>query len=267
MDRLTASIIALITAILAIAASIAYYFGIIFLVRLVVGLAFLSLTILFAIIFGVLIYAKSKYSILALLGLLTSSYAVYECYVWNNPLNIAYIIGLYIIAAILGLWWISEPDLSFSERLRTAKSLENSKNYRAAARKYEKAAELYEMLAKQKNESYYWKEAYEFWKKAENKRKAAECLERYAEDEPWYWEDVAKLWKSIDKEKARNALQKTLEYYLKEAEEEGVFWEDVAKTYEELGEKEKAKEASIQKILGVLLERSRRRQSMVEACK
>jgi len=138
MDKLTAVIVGFVVLILAIAVAISYYFGILFLIRLVLGLGFLSLAILFAIMFGVLVYAKSRYSLLTLVALLTSCYAAYQCYVWSNPLHVAYVIALYIIAAIFSLWWISEPDLSFSERLRSAKSLENSKNYRAAARKYEK---------------------------------------------------------------------------------------------------------------------------------
>jgi len=276
MDKLTAGIIAFVLAVIAICAGIVYYFGIWFLIRLILGLAFLGLVIVFAVLFGILIYAKSKYSLLSFLGLATSAYALYQCYTWQKPMHVLYIIVAYILALVIGIWYISEPDLSVLERLRSAKALENSGNFRAAARKYEKkgdyvkaaecyikagllesaawcyeraemyekAAELYEKLAKEKNESYYWKEAHEFYKKAGNKAKSAECLEKYAEEEPWYWEDVAKIWEEVgDTKRAEQCWKKALEYYIKEAEEEGVFWEDVAKIYEKLGEQEKAREA------------------------
>jgi len=277
MDKITALFIAFVGAIIAIAAAIVHYFGFMFLVRLVFGLGYAGFAVLFAILAGVLVYARSfKYAILSLIGLVTSAYAAYQCYVWQEPAHVGYITAFYIAAAVGGLWWLMEPDMSITERLRSAESLEKSGNYKTAARKYEKkgdyekaaecyikaemlesaawcyekaekyekAAELYMMLAESKKEGYYWKEAYEFWKKAGNKDKAAECLEKYAEDEPWYWEDAAKLWEEAgNKEKAENAWKKALEYYIKEAEEEGVFWEDVAKIYEKLGDAENAKQA------------------------
>ena len=264
MDRLTATILAFVIGVLALCGAIVYYFGWLLLIRLILGLAFLCATVIFAILLGILVYAKSKYAIPSFLGLLSSAYALYQCYTWSEPMHIVYIIVAYVIILAFGLWYISEPDLSIFERLRSAKALERSGNYRAAARKYEKmgdyvksaecylkagllesaawcyekaemferSAEIYEKLAKEKGESYYWKEAYEFYKKAGNLRKAGECLERYAEEEPWYWEDVAKLWEEVgDKDRAVKAWRKALEYYKKEAEEEGVFWEDVAKIY------------------------------------
>ncbi len=277
MDRLTAALIAFAVAVICIAATIGYFFGVWFLIRLILGLIFLGLVTIFAVMFGILTYAKSfKYALLSALGLVSSAYAVYQCYTWTHPMHVLYIIVAYIAVLVFGIWWISEPDLSILERLRSATSLERSGNYRAAARKFEKkgdyiraaecyikagmlesaawcyekaenfakAAELYERLAKEKGEAYYWKEAYEFWKKAGNKVKAAECLENYAKDEPWYWEDVAKLYEEVGmKEKAEDAWRKALEYYTKEAQEEGVFWEDVAKIYEKLGKGERAKEA------------------------
>ncbi len=277
MDRLTAVAVATIAALIAIAVVIAKYFGLLFLFRLAIGLLFLGLAVIFGVMFGILVYARSlKYSVLAALGLITSAYAVYQCYVWRHPIRILYIFIAYVIALAVGVWWISEPDLSFVERIKSAASLEKSGNYRAAARKFEKkgdyvkaaecyvkagmlesaawcyekvedyrrAAELYERLAREKGESYYWKEAHEFWKKAGDKVRAAKCLEEFAKDEPWYWEDVAKLYEEANAmEDAKRAWMKALEYYIKEAEEEGVFWEDVAKIYERLGEKEKAIEA------------------------
>jgi tetratricopeptide (TPR) repeat protein len=276
MDRLTALFVAVIVGILAVCGVIVYNFGWLFLIRLILGIIFLGMTVVFAILFGILVYARSKYAILSLLGLLSSGYALYQCYTWNNPMHIVYIVAAYVLALIVGIWYISEPDLSVLERLRSAKALESSGNYKAAARKYEKkgdyvkaaecylkagmqesaawcyeraemygnAAEIYERLARDKGESYYWKEAYEFYKKAGNLRKACECLEKYAEEEPWYWEDVAKLWEEVgDRNRAETCWRKALEYYIKEAKEEGVFWEDVAKIYEKLGEHEKAKSA------------------------
>ncbi len=275
MERITIYVIALILGILVVCGAIVYNFGWLLLIKIILGFAFLVATILFAVLFGITLYARSKYSILALIGFLTSLYALYQCYTWSNPIHIVYIIVAYILAIVFGVWYISEPDLGLVERLRSTKTLESSGNFRAAARKYEKkgehfkaadcyikagmlesaawcyekagaysrSAEIYERLAREKGESYYWKEAYEFYKKAGNLKKACECLEMYAKDEPWYWEDVAKLWEEVgDEDRAREAWMKALDYYLKEAEEEGVFWEDVAKIYERLGD-ERAKEA------------------------
>ncbi len=277
MDRLTAVLIAALLCVLGVVAAIIHFFGLWFLIRLILGLGFLGLAIVFAVIFGILLYARSfKYATLSALGLVTSAYAVYQCYVWRHPMHILYILIAYILVLAFGIWYISEPDLSVVERLKSAASLERAGNYRAAARKfekkgdylraaecylkagmlesaawcyeraekYEKAAELYERLAREKGESYYWKEAYEFWKKAGDRVRAAKCLEEYAKEEQWYWEDVAKLYEEAGREDdARRAWERALEYYLKEAKEEGVFWEDVAKIYERLGLKEKAKEA------------------------
>jgi tetratricopeptide (TPR) repeat protein len=276
MDRLTAAIIGFAVIILAIIGGIWHYFGIIFLTRLILGLAYLGLFVIFAIMFGVLLYARSfKYNLLTLIGLITSAYALYQCYTWKEPIHVGYVTVLYILAFIGGVWWITEPDLSFYERIRSASSLEKSGNFRAAARKYEKAenyskaaenyikagmmesaawcfekaeeyekaAELYEKIAEEKGEIYYWKEAHEFWKKVGDLKRAARCLEKYAEDEPWYWEDVAKMWEEIDREKAEEMWKKALDYYIREAEEEGVFWEDVARIQEKLGEKEGSKKA------------------------
>ncbi len=277
MDRLTAILIAFLVGIFGVAVAIAHYFGLLFLIRLILGLCFLGLAMIFAVMLGILVYAKSfKYASLSAIGLISSAYAVYQCYTWRNPIQVLYIIIAYVIVLIFGVWWISEPDLSIIERLRSAASLERSGNFRAAARKFEKkgdyakaaecylkagmlesaawcyeksknyakAAELYERIAKEKGESYYWKEAHEFWKKAGDKVRAAKCLEEYAKEEPWFWEDVAKLYEECGKrEESERAWKKALEYYIREAQEEGVFWEDVAKIYERLGEKEKAKEA------------------------
>ncbi|HIP63365.1 MAG TPA: GlcNAc transferase, partial [Archaeoglobus profundus] len=98
MDRLTAVLIGFVIAILAIAIAIIYFFGFWFLVRLALGLGFLVLAIVFGVLFGILLYAKSKYAIFSLLGLMTSCYAVYECYTWENPIHVLYIIALYISA-------------------------------------------------------------------------------------------------------------------------------------------------------------------------
>ncbi|MDI3497884.1 GlcNAc transferase, partial [Archaeoglobus sp.] len=226
MDRFTALAIIFLATVLLAAGAIAYFFSPLFLLRLILFLAYLGVAAISAIMAGVLIYAKSKYTLPSLLSLIASLYALYQCYTWENPMHVAYITAAYILAFAFGLWWISEPDLTLYERLRSAKALENAGRYRAAARKYEKsgnyksaaecylkagmeesaawcyekaeefskAAEIYEKLAAEKGDSYYWKEAYEFYKKAGEMRRAAECLERYAEDEPWFWEDVAKIY-------------------------------------------------------------------------
>ncbi len=278
MDRFTALLIAGLVATLIIAGFIVYSFGIVTLIRVILFLGYATLAVVSVFFLAILVYAKSKYLLPAFLSLVASGYAAYQCYVWNRPVHVAYITAAYIFVIVLGLWWISEPDLSFYERLRSAEALEKSGRYRAAARKFEKkkdyvkaaecylkaglkesaawcyekaeqyskAAEIYEELAEEKEEAYYWKEAYEMYKKAGEMLRAAKCLERYAEDEPWFWEDVAKIYEdSGDAENAVRAWKRALDYYITEAEEEGVFWEDVAKIYEKLGEKEKAREAML----------------------
>ncbi len=274
MDRLTAALVAAASIFIAAIAAITYYFGLLFLVRLIFGIGYALLSVVFAVLLGVLVYARSRYAALAVIGLASSTYAAYSCYT-GDLLSVAYITIAYIAAIAFGIWYISEPDLSIVERLRSAEGLERSGNHRAAARKYEKsgnylkaaecyekagmlesaawcyeraemferAAELYERLASEKGDTYYWREASEFYKKAGKLLKAAECLEKYAEDEPWFWEDVAKLYEEAGSDKSVEAWRKALEYYTREAEEEGVFWEDVAKIYERLGESERAREA------------------------
>ncbi|WP_202318782.1 tetratricopeptide repeat protein [Archaeoglobus neptunius] len=276
MDRVTAGIIAVVALIIVIAGSIWYYFGLLALVRLILFTGFFGLAALSAIFSAVLIYARSKYLIPALISLVFSAYAAYQCYAWQHPYHVAVIAIGYILVFLAGLWWISEPDLSLYERLRGAHSLEKAGRFRAAARKYEKkadytraaecylkaglaesaawcyekaekyekAGEIYERLAVEKGDSYYWKEAYEMYRKAGENLKAAKCLERYAEDEPWFWEDVARIYEENgDEENARRAWMRALEYYRKEAEEDGVFWEDVAKIYEKMGDVERARDA------------------------
>lgn len=281
MDKVTALFILGIVVLICIIFGIGYVFGIVFLIRLVFGIGYGLLTVIFAVLLGILIYAKSKYSIISAVAFLLSAYATYQCYVWNQPIHVALITAGYIIAALVGIWWISEPDLNLIERIRSAESLERAGRFKAAARKYEKkndyvkaaecyiksnllesaawcferaekyddAAKIYEKLAGEKEDSYYWKEAYEMYKKANDKRNAARCLEEYAKEEPWYWEDVAKLYEEIgDTDKSKEAWKKSLDYYVNEAKEEGVFWEDVSKIYEKLGETEKSKEAMLKFI-------------------
>jgi tetratricopeptide (TPR) repeat protein len=257
---------------------ITYKFGVIFLLRLVFGVGYALLAVIFGILFAVMIYARSKYSLLGLIALLSSFYAAYQCIVWSEPLHVLWITVGYLFTLAVSYWWILEPDLTLSERLKSPKSLEKSGNWKAAARKYEKrgnyieaaecylkagmkesaawcyekakeyakAAEIYEKLAGEQDEDYYWKEAREMWLKAGDELKAVECLEKYAENEPWFWEDVAEGYEKLNKkENAEKAWKRALDYYIKEAQEEGVFWEDVAKIYEKLGDTEKAKDAML----------------------
>ncbi len=278
MDRVTLTLAVALLIILGIAGYITHAFGAVMLLRVILFIGYLGLAAFSAFFTALLLYAKSRYFLPSFLSLLASGYAAYQCYTWQQPMHVAYITAAYIIIIAAGLWWISEPDLSIYERIRSPQALEKSGRYRAAARKYEKkqeyakaaecylqaglqesaawcyekaemytkAAEIYEKLAEGKGDNFYWKEAYEMYKKAGETVKAAKCLERYAEDEPWFWEDVAKIYEeSGDIENARRAWKEALEYYIKEAEEEGVFWEDVAKIYEKLGEEDKAREAML----------------------
>jgi|GEM_PF-6449924 len=138
MDKFTALAIAFVAAIIAIAAAIVYYFGFVFLLRLALGICYALFAILLAVVFGILVYAKSRYALLALIGLIPAAYAAWQCYEWSQPLHVGYITAGYILAAVLGLWWLAEPDMSITERLRSAASLEKAGKFRSAARKYEK---------------------------------------------------------------------------------------------------------------------------------
>ncbi len=139
MDRFTAFAVVCLAIIVLAAGGIAYFFSPLFLLRVILFLAYLGVAAISAIMVAVLIYAKSKYTIPSLVSLLASLYALYQCYTWENPMHVAYITLAYVLVLAFGLWWISEPDLSFYERLRGAEALEKAGRYRAAARKYEKA--------------------------------------------------------------------------------------------------------------------------------
>ncbi|MBE8539873.1 GlcNAc transferase [Geoglobus acetivorans] len=276
MDRLTVAIGTFFVILLAVAASIVHFFGIKLLIQIVFGLGYLGLLAVFGLMTALTFYARSfKYGLVTLLGALLSAYGLYSVYLWHVG-DFLVVLAVFVLAFVVFVWYISEPDLSLAERFSSPESLMKKGRYRAAGRKFEKkgdyvraaeayikaemlesaawayekaekykeAADVYAMLAEREKDVYYWKEAHELYKKSGDLRKAAECLERYAEDEPWFWEDVAELYcEAGNEEKYLEALKKALEYYKKEAEEEGVFWEDVAKLYEALGEEELAKGA------------------------
>ena len=276
MNRVTVAIAVFVITLLVFAGAIAYLFSLITLLKIIFGLVFLGTLLVFGMFSAITAYAKSfKFLAVSLIAFLISGYGLYSVYVWN-PYAIGSVIGIFVFASVIFVWYISEPDLSMAERFSSPESLMKKGNFRAAGRKFEKkgdylkaaeayikaellesaawayeraekyreAAEIYEMLAEKQEDVYYWKEAYEFYKKAGDMRKAAECLEKYAKDEPWFWEDVAEIYEQIgDEEKMKEALKEALEYYKKEAEEEGVFWEDVAKLYEKMGEGELSKGA------------------------
>ncbi|RLG38649.1 MAG: GlcNAc transferase [Candidatus Alkanophagales archaeon] len=277
MDKTTAALVAIVVVVISVAAFLIYRFGWLFLLRLVLGVGFAGLAVVFTVLLALLAYARALlYTTLSLLGFASSAYAFYQCYVWTEPLHVIYVVAAYVVAAAAGFWYLSEPNLSLLERLRSVHSLEKSGNYKAAARKYEmrgdylraaecyeragmlepaawcyeragelkKAAEFHERVAEEKKDSYHWREAHELWKRVGEKKRAADCLWRYAENEPWYWDVVAKLYEEVgDEENAKAAWRRALDYYVKEAKEEGAFWEDVANIYERLGEAENARAA------------------------
>jgi tetratricopeptide (TPR) repeat protein len=277
MDKLKAYVTGFIAVVLAVAGLIVWKFGFWMLVRLILSLGFLGITLMLGFFLVLTIYAGSwKYALYLLIPTALSAYATYLCVTWQKLEIVGGIIALFVLGLIGFVWYISEPDLGLIDRFKSAERLERGGNYRAAARKYEKkgdykkaaemylrlgwlesaawayekaeeygkAAEIYERLYEKEKDVYYLKEAHELWKKAGNMAKAAECLEKYAKEEPWFWEDVAKMYEELgSKDKARNAWLKALEYYMGEAEEEGVFWEDVGNIYTKLGEEDKAKEA------------------------
>ncbi|ASI99296.1 tetratricopeptide repeat protein [Thermococcus celer] len=277
MDKLKAYLIAFVLIVLGIAAGIVWYGGWKLLLQVILVLGFLGVTLMLLFFTGLTLYAGSwKYG--TLLGVLTaiSGYGLYLSVIWERLNIVAGIIIFFVAALAFGIWYISEPDLGIADRFRSAESLEKAGKYKAAARKYEKAgnylkaaetyeklgwmesaawayekagkyekaAEIYEQLYEKEKDTYYLKEAHEYWKKAGDMERAAKALERYAEEEPWFWEDVAKLYEELgNEEKAREAWEKALEYYLGEAKEEGVFYEDVGNIARKLGKEELAREA------------------------
>jgi len=286
MDRLKVYISGLTAAVLAFIVLIVWNFGIWMLLRIILSLGFLGITLILAFFLALTVYAKSwKHTAYLLIPTVLSGYATYLCIKWQWLEIVGGIVAFFALGLVGFIWYVSEPDLGIVDRFKAAGRLEREGKYRAAARKYERegnyrkaaemylklewlesaawayeraedygrAAEIYERLYEKERDAYYLKEAHEFWKKAGNMERAAECLERYAEEEPWFWEDVAKMYEELgNRDKARDAWQKALEYYLSEAQEEGVFWEDVGKIYEKLGDKDKARE-SFRKFLDYCL--------------
>ncbi|WP_461866311.1 tetratricopeptide repeat protein [Thermococcus sp.] len=277
MDRIKAYIIGFLIIILGIGAGIVWYGGWKLLLQVILTLGFLGVTLMLLFFTGLTLYAESwKYGIILAVFTIISGYGTYLSITWQHLDWVLGIIVFFVVILVFGIWYISEPDLSISDRFRSAESLEKAGKYKAAARKYEKkgnylkaaemyeklgwmesaawayekakkygrAAEIYEALYEKEKDTYYLKEAHEYWKKAGDMERAAKALERYAEEEPWFWEDVAKLYEELgNEEKAREAWERALEYYENEAKEEGVFWEDVGNIAKKLGEHKKAKEA------------------------
>ncbi|ASA78140.1 tetratricopeptide repeat protein [Thermococcus sp. 5-4] len=277
MDKLKAYLIAFVLIVLGIAAGIVYEWGPTMLLRVILTLGFLGVTLMLLFFTGLTLYAESwKYGIILAIFTAISGYGLYLSATWQGLHVIAGIIVFFIAIVAFGIWYISEPDLSLTDRFRSAEKLERMGKYKAAARKYEKAgnylkaaemyeklgwmesaawayekaekyekaAEIYEELYEKEKDTYYLKEAHEYWKKAGNMERAAKALERYAEEEPWFWEDVAKLYEELgNDEKAREAWERALDYYQKEAQEEGVFYEDVGNIARKLGKEELAREA------------------------
>ena len=277
MDKLKAYLIGFLTVILAIAGFIIYKWGFWKLAQVVLVLGFVLFTLSLLFFTALTLYAESwKYGIVLAVLTAIAGYGSYLVVTWQDLKVVGGIIVFFISLLAFGVWYISEPDLSLADRFRSAEKLEKMGKYKAAARKYEKAgeyeraaemyvklgwlesaawayekagkyeraAELYEKLYEKEKDTYYLKEAHEYWKKAGNMERAAKALERYAEEEPWFWEDVAKLYEELNnEEKAREAWEKALEYYLKEAQEEGVFYEDVGNIARKLGKEDLAREA------------------------
>ena len=277
LNKLMSYVVGLIIAIVAIAVGIAIKWGPIMLLRVVLSVLFVGFTGVLLFFAALTLYASSWKYFLPIAGMtIVSGFGAYFSIRWVHRWWILWIILFFIAVFGFGIWYMSEPDVSLSDRFRSASKLEEMGHYKAAARKYEKAgnydkaaemyiklgwlesaawayekagnyekaAELYEKLYESEKDTYYLKEAHEYWKKAGKMDRAALALERYAEEEPWFWEDVAKLYEEIGKvEKATESWKKALEYYLKEAEEEGVFWEDVGNIARKLGREELAREA------------------------
>ena len=199
MDKLKAYIIGFVVLVIAIAVGIIYKWGFWMLVRIVLGLGFLGLTLMLGFFLALTLYAESwKYAGLLIVPTALSGYAAYLSITWQKLKTVGGIILLFVLGLAFGIWYISEPDLSLTDRFRSAESLERAGKYKAAARKYEKkgnylkaaemyeklswmesaawayekaekyerAAEIYEQLYEKEKDTYYLKEAHEYWKKA-----------------------------------------------------------------------------------------------------
>ena len=278
MDRIKIYLIGFFVLMLVVVVGILYKWGIWMLVKIILSAGFLGLTLILLFFLALALYARSwKYALYLTVPTVLAIYATYLSITWQKLNIVGLIVVFFILGLIFGIWYISEPELGlFFDRFKSPETLEKEGNYRAAARKYEKkgnylkaaemyeklnwmesaawayerageygkAGEIYEQLYEKEKDAYYLKESYECWKKAGNIDRAVKVLERYAQEEPWFWEDVAKLYEKIDnREKAKEAWKKALEYYISEAQEEGVFWEDVGNIYRKLGDEEKARDA------------------------
>lgn len=208
---------------------------------------------------------------------IVSGYTLYAVYMWNVQV-VLWMSFFFVGMGVLFIWYIMEPNLTILERFLSPEALiKKGKKEKAAfkyqkEKKYKKAAELYEEMGlfesavwayeeakiwdkvatiaeeigkKDKDNDYYIRKAREIYRdKLSNYIKAAELTEIIAKDEGWYWREAAELYeKAGNPDKAKECIEKSLEYYKKEAEEDGVFYDDVAKEYEKLGNLEYAKEA------------------------
>ncbi len=251
--------------------------------KIILFIGYLFATSGFILVGALAVWAKNfKIGIpLLILGLI-SGYTLYAVYMWYAQV-VLYITLFFILGGVLFLWYISEPNLNLIERFLSPEALIRKGKKKKAAYKYQKmkrykdAAVLYEEMGmlesamwayeeaevwdkvaslaeeigkKEEDADYYIRKARETYKdKLSNYRKAAELTEIIAKDEGWYWREAAELYEKVgDSEKARECIEKSLEYYQKEAEEDGVFYDDVAEDYKRLGDLERAKEAYIKYI-------------------
>ncbi len=251
--------------------------------KIILFLGYLIATSGFLFVGALAIWAKNfKIGIpLLILGLI-SGYGIYAVYIWYVQ-AIWVITAFFIVIGVLFIWYIAEPNLNIFERFLSPEALiKRGKKEKAAykyqkMKKYKEAGELYEEMGmlesalwayeeaeiwekvaylaeevgrKEEDGDYYIRKAREIYKdKLSNYKKAAELTEVIAKDEGWYWREAAELYeKAGNSEKARECIEKSLEYYQKEAEEDGVFYDDVAEDYKKLGNIEKAKDAYMKYI-------------------
>ncbi|MBC7109979.1 MAG: hypothetical protein H5T46_03070, partial [Archaeoglobi archaeon] len=106
MERMKIFISLLILALASFVALLLNFFGLFGLIRIALGLIFLASALLFLLFTGILVYARSTFSIIALAALFLSLYALREVYL-SRILNAIIVLLIFGASLIFALWWIS----------------------------------------------------------------------------------------------------------------------------------------------------------------
>ena len=248
--------------------------------RIILGILYLIAGLGLGFLGALALYARNwkvgfGSSALAILGFI----GAYESFFYKNPLVFWLVFVISLILLLLGILYITEPELGIVDRFKSPERLikegkkdkaalkyRKAKRYLEAAKLYEelgwytsaticyeeageweKAAETYLKLSEKEDyPDYYLRKAKEIYEeKLGDYKRAAEILEKMANMEGWYWEDAAKMWrKAGDREREKRCWEEALKYYKERSEkEDGVFWSDVAVILERLERKDEAVDA------------------------